>query len=42
MPALVEQARGSGRCRLEGSARFGYQMNMAVPLGSEPDDKYLN
>ncbi|MBB1249163.1 ornithine carbamoyltransferase [Rhizobium sp. G21] len=27
---------------VEGSARFGYRMNMAVPLGSEPDDKYLN
>jgi ornithine carbamoyltransferase len=27
---------------IEGSARFGYQMNMAVPLGSEPDDRYLN
>ncbi|WP_438750432.1 ornithine carbamoyltransferase [Pararhizobium sp. O133] len=27
---------------VEGSARFGYQMNMAVPLGSEPDDKILN
>jgi ornithine carbamoyltransferase len=27
---------------IEGSARFGYTMNMAVPLGSEPDDKYLN
>jgi ornithine carbamoyltransferase len=27
---------------IEGSARFGYRMNMAVPLGSEPDDKYLN
>ena len=27
---------------IEGSAQFGYQMNMAVPLGSEPDDKYLN
>ncbi len=27
---------------IEGSARFGYQMNMAVPLGSEPDDKILN
>lgn len=26
---------------IEGSARFGYRMNMAVPLGSEPDDKYL-
>ncbi len=25
---------------IEGSARFGYRMNMAVPLGSEPDDKY--
>ncbi len=27
---------------VEGSARFGYKMNMAVPLGSEPDDKILN
>jgi ornithine carbamoyltransferase len=27
---------------VEGSARFGYRMNMAVPLGSEPDDKFLN
>ena len=27
---------------IEGAARFGYRMNMAVPLGSEPDDKYLN
>src|SRR5690606_32729527 len=27
---------------VEGAARFGYRMNMAVPLGSEPDDKYLN
>jgi ornithine carbamoyltransferase len=27
---------------IEGSARFGYRMTMAVPLGSEPDDKYLN
>jgi ornithine carbamoyltransferase len=27
---------------IEGSARFGYTMNMAVPLGSEPEDKYLN
>ncbi len=27
---------------IEGSARFGYRMNMAVPLGSEPDDRYLN
>jgi ornithine carbamoyltransferase len=27
---------------IEGSAQFGYRMNMAVPLGSEPDDKYLN
>jgi ornithine carbamoyltransferase len=27
---------------VEGSARFGYKMNMAVPLGSEPDDKFLN
>ena len=26
---------------VEGSARFGYRMNMAVPLGSEPDDKFL-
>jgi ornithine carbamoyltransferase len=27
---------------IEGSARFGYRINMAVPLGSEPDDKFLN
>ena len=27
---------------IEGSARFGYRMNMATPLGSEPDDKFLN
>jgi ornithine carbamoyltransferase len=27
---------------VEGAARFGYRMNMAVPLGSEPDDKILN
>ncbi|MCO5732553.1 ornithine carbamoyltransferase [Rhizobium sp. SSA_523] len=27
---------------IEGAARFGYRMNMAVPLGSEPLDKYLN
>ncbi|MHA7969635.1 ornithine carbamoyltransferase [Rhizobium sp. CAU 1783] len=27
---------------VEGSARFGYRMNMAVPMGSEPDDKILN
>ncbi|WP_288431423.1 ornithine carbamoyltransferase [uncultured Agrobacterium sp.] len=27
---------------VEGSARFGYKMNMAVPMGSEPLDKYLN
>lgn len=27
---------------VEGAARFGYKMNMAVPLGSEPDDKILN
>ncbi|MCV3736638.1 ornithine carbamoyltransferase [Rhizobium sp. TRM96647] len=27
---------------VEGSARFGYRMNMAVPLGSEPEDKVLN
>jgi ornithine carbamoyltransferase len=27
---------------IEGSARFGYTMKMAVPLGSEPDDKILN
>ncbi|WP_275788312.1 ornithine carbamoyltransferase [Pararhizobium gei] len=26
----------------EGTARFGYRMNMAVPLGSEPDDRILN
>ena len=25
-----------------GAARFGYRRNMAVPLGSEPDDKILN
>ena len=27
---------------VEGSARFGYKMNMAVPMGSEPHDKFLN
>ena len=27
---------------VEGAARFGYRMNMAVPLGSEPQDKILN
>ena len=27
---------------IEGSAQFGYRMNMAVPLGSEPDDRFLN
>lgn len=27
---------------VEGAARFGYRMNMAVPLGSEPEDKILN
>jgi ornithine carbamoyltransferase len=27
---------------VEGSARFGYTMKMAVPMGSEPDDKILN
>jgi ornithine carbamoyltransferase len=27
---------------IEGSARFGYRMNMAVPLGSEPDDRFVN
>lgn len=27
---------------VEGAARFGYRMNMAVPMGSEPLDKYLN
>nr|WP_316652088.1 ornithine carbamoyltransferase [uncultured Gellertiella sp.] len=27
---------------IEGSAQFGYRMNMAVPLGSEPHDKFLN
>jgi ornithine carbamoyltransferase len=27
---------------IEGSARFGYKLNMATPLGSEPDDKILN
>ncbi|PDT86459.1 ornithine carbamoyltransferase [Sinorhizobium sp. BJ1] len=27
---------------IEGSARFGYKMNMAVPLGSEPQNKFLN
>ena len=27
---------------IEGAARFGYRMNMAVPLGSEPKDAILN
>ena len=27
---------------IEGSARFGYTMNMAVPLGSEPEDRFVN
>ena len=27
---------------VEGSAQFGYRMNMAVPMGSEPHDKFLN
>jgi ornithine carbamoyltransferase len=27
---------------VEGSARFGYRMHMAVPMGSEPHDKFLN
>ncbi|QRI63494.1 ornithine carbamoyltransferase [Shinella sp. PSBB067] len=27
---------------VEGAARFGYTMKMAVPMGSEPDDKILN
>ena len=27
---------------VEGAARFGYRMNMAVPLGSEPKDTYLS
>ncbi len=27
---------------VEGAARFGYTMNMAVPMGSEPHDKFLN
>lgn len=27
---------------VEGAARFGYKMNMAVPMGSEPDDRHLN
>jgi ornithine carbamoyltransferase len=27
---------------IEGAARFDYRMNMAVPLGSEPKDHYLN
>lgn len=27
---------------VEGAARFGYKMNMAVPMGSEPDDRILN
>ncbi len=27
---------------IEGSARFGYHMNIAVPAGSEPSKQYLN
>lgn len=27
---------------VEGSARFGYRMTMAVPMGSEPHDKFMN
>ena len=27
---------------VEGAARFGYHMNMAVPMGSEPIDRILN
>ncbi|OLP58391.1 ornithine carbamoyltransferase [Xaviernesmea oryzae] len=27
---------------VEGSARFGYRMAMATPLGSEPEDRFLN
>lgn len=27
---------------VEGAAQFGYRMNMAVPMGSEPDDRFLN
>lgn len=27
---------------VEGAARFGYKLNMAVPMGSEPEDKILN
>ena len=27
---------------VEGAARFGYRMNMAVPMGSEPNDRILN
>ena len=27
---------------IEGSAQFGYKMNMAVPLGSEPEDRFVN
>lgn len=27
---------------VEGAARFGYRLNMAVPMGSEPEDKILN
>lgn len=27
---------------VEGAARFGYTMNMAVPMGSEPHDKFMN
>lgn len=26
---------------IEGAARFGYRMNVSVPLGSEPNDKFL-
>ncbi|RWP55224.1 ornithine carbamoyltransferase [Mesorhizobium sp.] len=27
---------------VEGAARFGYRMNVAVPLGLKPNDKFLN
>ena len=27
---------------VEGAARFGYKMNMAVPMGSEPHDRFMN
>jgi len=27
---------------IEGSARFGYRLNMAIPEGSEPDRRYLD